>query len=142
MLVACGQSPLQVEYQEMPDTGWAADSICRFTITPTDQPADIFIYLQHTSSYPNANLYLFIEAVGPDSTSRQDTLNYHLASPTGEWYGRGLASQKKILLPYIEAAELTGKQPYQIAIRHGMRYENLPGIQEVGIQLFPHADQQ
>ncbi|PIE84207.1 MAG: hypothetical protein CSA07_03110 [Bacteroidia bacterium] len=139
LLPACGERPLQADYREMPDQGWAADSVCRFELEPTDQPADLFIYLQHASTYPNANLYLFIEAMGPDSVLRQDTLNYHLASPTGEWYGRGLSSQKKLLLPYVVAASLAGKQPYRIAIKHGMRYEVLPGIREIGVQVFPHT---
>ncbi len=138
-LGACADRPLQASYYEMAEAGWDADSCYTFHFTPSaEEGADVYFYIQHNNLYPNANLYLFIRLDSPQGQKRFDTINYPVASPSGEWYGRGLGEDKALLLPYLRNVEMSTKGEYTISVKQGMRYDILPGIQEVGLQVYPH----
>lgn len=142
LFASCGPSPEQSYYREVGEAGWGADSVYTFSFSPSSAArSDVFFYIQHTNDYPNANLYLFIRTDSPNGQKRFDTINYPIASPRGEWYGRGLGENKAILLPYLRNVEMEEKGQYTISVRQGMRYRELPGIIEVGIQVFTHQEE-
>lgn len=138
-LNSCGTAPDQFQYEKIQGKRWPANQPIALTLESQDTtaPQDITLYLKHTIHYPNANLYLFIRTTAPDGTQHHDTLNYHLAEPSGQWRGKGFGEHREILLPYLYSTRFAQLGPYQFLITHGMRYDTLQGIQTIGIQTHP-----
>ena len=66
---------------------------------------------------------------------KMDTLQYILAKPNGEWLGNGFGSVKEILLQYKNNYLFPNNGKYQIEIKHGMRADELKGMEDIGIKI-------
>ena len=63
-----------------------------------------------------------------------------LASPQGEWYGRGFTTSRQLLLPYHSDFQFLQLGNYTFRIRHGMRYDLLEGVEDMGLQVYEHLE--
>lgn len=98
------------------------------------------VEIRHSTNYPYANLYLFVEIEGPGGGLVSDTLNYPLCAPTGEWYGEGFGSTRTLQLPYRIGSRFAQTGEYTFNVRQGMRAEPLTGIREVSLIVYKHQD--
>lgn len=135
-----------IEYSadtELPAAQWHKDSCLVYEYTNRDTVArhDLFFYIRHTKSYPHANIYLFVEITPPTGATISDTVNFMLASPQGDWYGRGFTTSKQLLLPYHNDFQFMQLGTYRFRIRHGMRYDVLQGVEDLGIQVYEHLEE-
>jgi len=126
----------------LPAEGWNKDSVLVYNYTNTDTSArhDLYFYIRHTTQYPHANIYLFVEILAPAGNKLTDTVNFMLASPKGEWYGRGFTTSRQLLLPYHSDFQFLQLGNYTFRIRHGMRYDLLEGVEDMGLQVYEHLE--
>jgi gliding motility-associated lipoprotein GldH len=82
--------------------------------------------------YDYQNLWLLCEEVQPDGASLKDTVECMLADDFGKWNGNGFTLfQNQFVLRNHYIFPDTGK--YTVGIRHGMRNDNLRGIEDIGL---------
>lgn len=106
-----------------------------FEIKDTHAKNIIFI-VRNNNEYPYSNLFLISTLKGTkNETLKTDTLQYILAKPNGEWLGNGMGNVKEILLQYKNNFKFPTNGKYQIEIKHGMRTNELKGIEDIGIKI-------
>lgn len=140
MLSSCTESALYDAYIPVPETGWHKDSAVTFdvTISDTTQHYGVVVQFRHNAEYPYQNLYLFREIRSVDGVLYQDTINYQLAKPSGEWLGSGFGALKTIEAPFNRnSVRFNDRGTYQFRFAHGMRDERLHGMEDMGLRVYP-----
>ena len=141
--LSCDQDSVFNKYQTTP-RGWGIDEPIRFTIEDVDsiQNYDLFISLRNTNEYKYTNLFLITTLEHPHGKQDVDTLEYAMASPDGEWLGRGFNDVKESKLWYKENFRFRESGNYTINIAHAVRKngnvqgdQKLLGITEVGVRV-------
>lgn len=143
LLIGCDQNRVYDHYESLPNT-WHKDSIISFKVEDLDtlQAYNIFINLRNTNDFAFSNLYLITQLYFPRGKVVQDTLEYEMAYPNGEWMGVGIGEAKASKLWYKKNIRFEEEGPYTIDIRQVMRrngekeaLESLDGITEVGLRI-------
>ena len=67
-----------------------------------------------------------------------DSVNLKLSEPNGRWIGTGWGSLYNISYPLadLRIKKTTSKRWFKIDIQHGLRDNQLPGIEDIGIRLY------
>lgn len=142
-LVSCDNNRVFDQYKSLPNQ-WARDSVVTFTVQDLDtlKPYDLFINIRNTDLYRYSNLYLVAAMNFPNGKVIQDTLEYEMAYPDGEWMGVGFSESKASKLMYKKDVQFMEAGVYTFKIRQAMRksgekegIENLKGITEVGLRI-------
>ncbi len=136
---ACGPEGL-VYFQKQDiasKQGWHKDSVLLFNFPVDDTAAaySLSFLLKHTTAYPNANLYLFVELESPVGSLVQDTVGFLLCTPQGQWYGKGIGDGRRLLLPYAKDLKFRFIGEHTLRVRQGMRYDFLPAIESLALQV-------
>lgn len=143
-VTSCDKNRVFDQYQSLSDAQWHKDSVMSFGFTPPDTTAayNLFINLRNNSKYSYSNLFLVAQMNFPHGKVVTDTLEYEMATPSGEWLGTGFGELKENKLWYKENIRFTEEGEYQINIRQIMRssgeiegIKNLDGITEVGFRV-------
>ena len=108
----------------------------------TGSPQNIFIRLQNDNNYPYANIFLIAEIHSGELVISKDTLEYAMASPNGEWLGKGFTEVKESKLWWKKEVILPQDNPIKLSIAQAMRNNgdpngvtSLKGILSVGISI-------
>lgn len=114
---------------------WNKDSIYTFEVDRQliGQPQNIFLVLRNNEHYKYSNIYFFITFEKPNGTKKIDTLQYRLAYPDGSWVGKGMGNTKENLLLYRENENFSDTGAYKIHVQHGMRTDELKGLENIGL---------
>ncbi len=114
---------------------WDKDSVYTFEVAQrkTNQHQNIFLVLKNNEQYKYSNIYFFITLEKPNGTKKTDTLQYRLAKPDGSWIGKGIGNTKENLLLYRENETFTDTGIYKIHVQHGMRTNQLKGLEDLGL---------
>lgn len=143
LLAECGgKQPEHLASYKINDSAWRVADTARWIweVTDTMQSYDLSIEIRHSTNYPYANLYLFVEVVNPNGASLTDTLDYPLCAPSGKWYGEGFSNNRTVALPYRTACRFARAGQYVFNVRQGMRRDPLEGIHEVSLVAYKHSD--
>lgn len=111
--------------------GWAYDDALTFT---TDSAGgDLIVAIRHSVDYPYRNLWLEIARQGPDSGAAviRDTIDMELADPFGLWHGNGIGTSRQVEATVARSIRLDSAST--ITVRHIMRLDTLPCIEQAGI---------
>jgi len=143
MFTSCDKNRVYDNYKTL--TGyWEKDSILTFEVNDMDslQRYDLFINLRNTNDYEYSNIYLITEMSFPYGKVVEDTLEYEMAYPDGEWMGVGIGEVKTSKLWYKKGVRFNEPGTYEFKIRQAMRKNNhregiekLKGITEVGLRI-------
>lgn len=142
-LTSCDSNHVFDEYQSIPNQ-WHKDSIIEFNITPPDSlnPYNLFVNIRNTSDYKYSNLFLIVEIDFPNGKVVNDTLEYAMTKPNGEFLGTGFSDVKENKLWYKEGVIFSEDGEYKVKIQHAMRengnvkgIENLEGITDIGFRI-------
>lgn len=120
-------------FADIPAEGWKYGDTLRFDLCQTDTvvSGSLTLHLRHTGTYPYRNLWL--EVTTTDSLrSHSDTLNIALSDVFGKWYGRGVGTDFQLSTSIFDTLDV--RPATSVIVRHIMRVDNLPGIEQVGIQ--------
>lgn len=126
-------------YHDIDSAGWQYGDTLKYTFVPADSvvTGDMALSLRHTNDYIYSNI--FLEVTITDSlTSRCDTLAVTLADDFGRWHGRGIGTDFQVTDTIARGVTL--RRPVNISVRHIMRDEVLPEVEQVGISFVEKND--
>lgn len=120
------------EFRSIDPEGWAYDSPVAFTPALRDSSAtgSLAMSVRHTNRYPYSNIYVEV-SINDSVATRCDTFNIVLADEFGRWYGRGIGTDFQLSDTLYRGLTLTS--PAHISVRHVMRADLLPDIEQIGI---------
>lgn len=134
--VSCSRSAIYDSYQIINNSRWEKDTEYYFVFEVTDitVPYDLTLEVRNNSFYPFQNLWLFSSEENAGGLVRRDTLEIMLADDFGKWYGKGI-SIFQLGVPFYQRYYFSEEGEYTIGFRQGMREDELPGIQGIGLRI-------
>lgn len=132
--VSCSNDAVYYKFQPIRGKVWEKQSeyYFEFEIKDCSIPYNILLRIRNSDMYDYQNLWLLCEEVQPDGASLKDTVECMLADDFGKWNGNGFTLfQNQFVLRNHYIFPDTGK--YTVGIRHGMRNDNLRGIEDIGL---------
>jgi gliding motility-associated lipoprotein GldH len=142
--LSCSDGLQVSEYRAIEGGSWNKDKAVEFTFEEIDTVDihNMFISIRNDDTYPYSNLFLITELSFPDGQTVRDTLEYEMASPDGQWLGKGFGTIKENKLWYRENIVFPASGVYTLQISHAMRKNGsingvieLQGITDVGFEI-------
>ena len=141
-LSSCGSDALFSQDQDIPN-GWNLKNTLRFSLDkPINSPSDIYIHLRNNQEYPFSNIFVVVSLRAGETLIEQDTLEYAMAKPNGEWLGTGYSSVKESKLWWKSNWQPTDTTLYHFDIAQANRTnfleegaDQLAGIISVGLSI-------
>ena len=133
-LFSCGKNTVYNEFQPIQNRIWNKQDVYffNFEIKENSIPYNVSLQLRNNNMYPYQNIWILCEEILPSKVSATDTIEYMLADDFGKWTGNGITLfQNRIALKSAYHFPDTGK--YTISIRHGMRDNELKGLENIGL---------
>jgi gliding motility-associated lipoprotein GldH len=131
---SCGNDTVYNKFQPVRDKVWDKQSeyYFKFEIKDLSIPYNILLQIRNNDMYGYQNLWLLCKQLQPDGALVKDTIECMLADDFGKWNGNGITLfQSRLTLHDHYIFPDTGQ--YTISIRHGMRDDNLKGIEDIGL---------
>lgn len=120
-------------FHNFSDEGWGYYHHLIFNHVPADSivTGDVDLIVRHNNDYPFSNLYVEVTYDQPGQHTVCDTVSVELADIYGSWYGSGPGTsfQRRVRL----ASGLTVHDSLHIRLRHVMRIDPVPDIEQIGI---------
>ena len=137
---SCENEAVYDQYQAIQNTSWEKNKEYYFTFLIEDisVPYDLTLEVRNNNMYPYQNLWVFCSEELPIGPLKRDTIECMLADEFGKWYGHGI-SLFQSSFPIRSAYYFPVKGQYTFSFRQGMRNDQLPGIQEIGLRVLPSS---
>lgn len=133
---ACDQQMVYDQYFTAENGLWTWKDVAEFEIAISDTVSihNMYIQVRHSVDYPMSNLYMFVVLKGPSGQFTRDTVNLELATPDGQWIGRGSGKLREIR--YLLRKQFRFGEPgnYLVYVEQAMRRQGLP-VRDVGIRV-------
>lgn len=136
-IASCSQNGESILMNEV-NSNWKKNQVQKFVVNIEDTKTqkNIILVVRNNNDYPYNNLFLITSLqFEKEKTPQIDTLNYILAKPTGEWIGTGFGETKETMFLFKNNFRFPKKGKYIIEIKHGMRANNLVGIEDIGVKI-------
>lgn len=136
-LASCMGNMVFDSNQSLPPEGWPQGSKVAFDVEITDtiNLHNMYVNVRNSTSYPNSNLFLFLDIHFPDGQSVRDTLECILADFTGKWTGRGGGRIRSNKFLFRTDVWFPQKGNYNFSFEHAMRTSLLEGITDIGLAI-------
>lgn len=124
------------EYATLGKDGWAYEDTLVFV--PQIPPAvegRLSVGLRHNGDYPYRNLWLEVTTPIDSTHARRDTLSVELADKFGRWKGTGIGALRQYEITVARHVRVDSGA--RVLVRHIMRLDTLPDIEQVGIFIEP-----
>lgn len=137
MMAACDNKTVFDDTKKLPDNVWRSDQIIRFDMELKDTVNLFKFYLniRHLTSYPYANIFLFIQTTFPDGNEARDTVECILADPSGKWVGKGISNIRDNQVLLRRGLRFVQEGTYIFEIEQAMREPELKGVMDVGLRI-------
>lgn len=134
---ACGQDVVFQQQQRLPSEGWHVDDCILFEAEIRDSLSlhKMYLDLRNTTDYAYTNLFIFLHIEFPDQRLFRDTIECVLADRRGRWTGSGFGRLRSQRFLFRDDVWFPNAGTYRFRICHGMRYDTLEGISDVGIRI-------
>ena len=141
---SCSDTLQVSQFTAIQGGNWNKDEPVEFTFSEVDSLSNhnMYIAIRNDETYPYSNLFLITEMSFPNGETVRDTLEYEMASPDGQWLGKGYGSIKENKLWYKENIVFPVNGVYTLQISHAMRKNgnvdgiaDLQGITDVGFEI-------
>jgi len=103
-----------------------------FDITDTTASYNVWLNVEHSTDYPNSNLWLFIEAEAEYGKKFIDTFECYLCDRTGEWHGSGWFATKQLYVPYRMGQGFAHSGEITMHIKHASRFDSI-SVSKIGL---------
>ena len=132
--------PMFQQSHQLPNKNWEIGNTIKFDVEVSDTMSgyDFYIDLRTETSYPYANIYMFVNTTFPSGKTARDTVECILADHTGRWLGSGLGDIKDNHILFKDNVRFPNTGTYTFEFEQGMRIESLSSILDVGISLENH----
>lgn len=134
LLTSCEEKHVYQETKDMQGV-WKKNAVQTFEFHVNDSTlnaVNLGFVFRNNKDYSYSNLYLFTKFIDPKGNEMIDTLQYYIANPDGSWIGKGM-NTKEMLLVYRENLAVKDTGTYQLKVWHGMRTEELKGIEDISL---------
>lgn len=139
LLYSCGEREAYYKFRELKNGNWAIDEKLEFEIDSVDfklnTPYQISVEITNNVDYPYSNLRMFIKVFEEDSLVLDKEEELILADDFAKWKGKGFASLFQSSHLVRDSYFFKKRTNYKVHIRHGLKDENLHGIEKVGIKI-------
>ncbi len=137
LFTSCDSKRLFEENQDIPESGWKISDVKKFEVEILDPStsANFYINVRNADGYPYNNLFLFIKTNFPNGKFSNDTLECVLADANGKWLGKGIGDIYDNQIPFKRNVHFPLAGKYTFEIQHGMRYESIPLIMDIGLRI-------
>lgn len=138
---SCQNRSSYQQTEPLPASGWKLGRVLSFEDSLSSEAPETLqfeVNLRHSNLYPYQNVWLYIQTRCSDGTTRVDSVDWKLSEPNGRWLGAGWGSLYTVSykLPDLKIKKTVEKRWFSIKIQHGLRDENVQGIENIGIRLF------
>ena len=144
MLSSCTGDVIFSEQTKIENCTWDMNNPVVFDVSTDDIDTiccyDLQVTMRHDETYPNQNIWLFVESQNETGFTSRDTLQCFLVDNYGHWIGSGVGTLHYISVYYKENYRFPHKGSWRYTIRHGMRDSQLKGIVNVGLRIERHKN--
>lgn len=144
-LFSCEQEQVFFQkYLSLPKDGWKHQDTITYEFDSQDSLAkyDFNLTLRNQTSYPYANIFLFVYTEFPNDKSALDTLNFLLADPSGKWYGETSGTLVESTVTFKSKTSIPYNGHYKMHVIQGMREETLFDVNDIGLKIIQHKKTQ
>ena len=136
IMVSCNNPDENVVMQNV-NNRWNKRVSHYFDININDfqKQKNIIFIVRNNNNYPYSNIRLIATLEHDKKAVSEDTLNYVLAKPNGEWLGTGFGEAKEALFQYKLNYNFPQNGKYKLKVVQAMRRNILPGIEDIGIKI-------
>ena len=134
LLSACGGKGFD-ERVVIPEAAWDVHNRIPFDVT-VDDTLGIYSFglgLRHLENYRYSNLYVFLHTTMPNGNITRDTIQCLLATPEGQWVGKGSGSMRDVKVVLNPNLRFPLEGSYHFEIEQAMREPVLKGITDIGL---------
>lgn len=137
MLVSCDKNRVFEQNKSISQYSWDYNVPLTFTVDITDTVStnNMYINIRNDGTYRFSNLFLFVNTVLPQGQHLRDTVEITLASPDGQWLGKGLGDIYANRYLFRENFRFPQKGTYRFELIQAMRVNPLLGIMDAGIRI-------
>ena len=138
--ISCNKQAVYYRFHEIKDAEWAQNDKLIFDIDSTVFELNIryTIYFEVTNNvnYPYQNIWFFVQSdIYNDSVFTKREKEFLLADKFGKWTGSGFGTLYQASFIFDDNIIFNKKRSHQIIIGHGMRDQQLKGIEKIGIRI-------
>lgn len=121
----------------IPEAVWAQENRIAFDIEIDDtiNGYEFGIEMRHLETYRYRNLFVFLHTTFPNGNLSCDTIECILATPEGQWIGKGSGSMRDLTIPLNEGLRFPLPGTYHFEIEQAMREPKLKGIADIGLYI-------
>ena len=132
---ACQRHTVYNHYEHTPLSGWERNDTLTFNTGELQEGTyKQEVGVRISGDYPFTKLTLIVEQTALVSRDhRTDTLTCTLFDQQGNAKGRGVSHYQSLF--HLNTLHLQQGERLQVAIRHDMKRERLPGIADIGMKL-------
>lgn len=115
---------------------WFKDSVLTYPIEIKDSMEfyNIYLTVRNSTDYQTQMLYVFLTTEFPTGALAKDTLGCTIATPRGEWTGKGKGRLRDNEFLLKENVRFPIKGHYRFTVEQAMRTNPLTGIESFGIR--------
>ncbi len=144
VLSSCDDKTVQTQHFPFASLGWPIKDAITFNIKAPDtiQSYNMFINLRNNQEYAFDNLWIVSELQHPFGKVVIDTLQYKMATPSGDFLGKSSSGVYENKLWLVEGVRFRESGTYKLSLRHVMRKNNevngvdyLSGVLDIGYSL-------
>lgn len=134
VLAGCGHEGFD-QRKVIPEAKWAMENRVPFDVTVNDTLGiySFGICLRHLENYRYSNLYVFLHTTFPNDNVTHDTIQLLLATPEGQWVGKGSGSMRDLSVTLNPRMRFPMQGTYHFEIEQAMREPVLKGISDIGL---------
>ena len=137
LLASCDGSVYYDESRPVDEYGWQPDdSVCfDVAVDDTNRIFNFLFEVRNSVSYPYSNTFLFLGTTFPDGSHAQDTLEFPLADPSGQWYGKRTGRYVDTRYYFRRNARFPMPGTYRFAVTNGMRDSAITDLRSIGLRI-------
>lgn len=110
-----------------------------FEIQDTEQLYDLFLEVEHGTTYPYQNLYCLVKTTMPDGSTREEQASLELANAKGYWLGDCSGESCTRTIPFIIKTQFTVSGVYAVELKQHSRPESLGPIAHLRLYIDKHT---
>jgi len=135
-LTACDPQMVYDQYITTKNGTWTWNDVGEFEIAIEDTVSlhNMYLQVRHSVDYPMSNLYMFVLLKGPSGQYSRDTVNLELATPDGQWTGRGQGKLRELRYLYRKQFRFGEPGTYTVYLEQAMRRQGLP-VRDIGVRV-------
>ncbi len=130
-------STIYDETKTLDNSTWKQGQVLsfEFEIEDTEQLYDLFLEIEHGTTYPFQNLYCLIRTTMPDGNTREEQASLELANAKGYWLGDCKEESCTRNIPFIIKTQFPIKGKYQLELQQHSRPETLGPIEHIRLHI-------